>query len=216
MRPKKTLCHLARNFLTTLILVALLMQIRAIAVTYQDLEIQKETAHEIAQKARELGLPDTHQIIQSAKELWEEANRAIENEEYEIQLHYSEQDVAFLAKVAFCEARGIESKTEIACVMWTILNRCDNGYGTIKAVVTAPQQFAYYQKAPTVSGYGYDLVTLARDVLNRWSKEKNGIEDVGRVLPKEYLYFSGDGEHNYFKNKESTRWDYSLPSPYEN
>jgi len=216
MEHNETLCRLAKTFIAMILLAALLLQITVMAATYQDLVTQKETAHEIADKARELGLSESHQIIQSAKELWNEADRAIQNEVFEIEIHYTEQDAAFLAKVAFCEARGVQSKTEIACVMWTILNRCDSGYGCIQAVVTAPKQFAYSYSAPTISGYGYDLLALARDVLYRWSKEKNGIADVGRVLPKEYLYFSGDGVHNYFRNRTSTRWNYSLPSPYEN
>lgn len=216
MGPKKISSHLARTFVATLLLATFAFQMSATAATYQDLITQKQTAHEIAEKARAIGLPDSHQIILSAKELWLDADRAIKSEEYEIPLQYTEQDVTLLAKVAFCEARGIKSKTEIACVMWTILNRYDNGYGTIQAIVTAPSQFAYYSSAPTVSGYGYDLVALAQDVLYRWSKEKNGIADVGRVLPKEYLYFTGDGDHNYFRNKASKRWNYSLPSPYEN
>lgn len=43
------------------------------------------------------------------------------------------------------------------------------------------------------------------------------IKGVGRVLPKEYLYFSGDGIRNTFRTqyKGGTRWNWSLPSPYE-
>ena len=42
-------------------------------------------------------------------------------------------------------------------------------------------------------------------------------EAAGRVLPKEYLFFGGDGTHNYFRTKwdGGTVWDWSLPSPYE-
>lgn len=216
MRQIKVSHKLARPFITTLLLIAFVLQFSVLAVTYEDLMKQKETAHEIAEKARAIGLSESHQIILSAKELWNEAELAIQNEAYEIPLQYTEQDVSLLAKVAFCEARGIKSKTEIACVMWTILNRCDKGYGTIRAIVTAPNQFSYYASAPTISGHGYDLKALARDVLYRWSKEKSGATDVGRVLPKEYLYFTGDGVHNYFRNKASKRWNYSLPTPYEN
>ena len=46
-----------------------------------------------------------------------------------------------LAKVAYCESRGIKSKTEIACVMWVILNRVDNSNfpNTISGVILQPQ-----------------------------------------------------------------------------
>lgn len=130
---------------------------------------------------------------------------------------YTSTDAVMIARVMFLEARGIQSKTEIACVGWTILNRVDAGYGSISAVITAPNQFAYSASASTTSDYGYDLIALATDVLDRWSREKAGQTNVGRVLPKGYLWYAGDGKHNYFRNqyKGGTRWDYSLPSPYE-
>lgn len=130
---------------------------------------------------------------------------------------YTKTDAVMMAKVMFCESRGIRSKTEIACVGWTILNRVDAGYGTIYQVITKPNQFAYRAGASTTSDYGYDLVALATDVLDRWSREKAGQTSVGRVLPRGYLWYAGDGSHNYFRNKYKggTRWNYSLPSPYD-
>ena len=129
---------------------------------------------------------------------------------------YSDADALMMARVMFCEARGIASRTEIACVGWTICNRVDAGYGSIYNVITAPNAFAYRANAGTVADAGYDLVSLATDVLIRWSKEHSGQTGVGRVLPADYLWFVGDGSHNYFRNKFSggDRWDYSLPSPY--
>lgn len=130
---------------------------------------------------------------------------------------YTNTDAVMMGRVMYLEARGIRSKTEIACVGWTILNRVDDGMGTIQEVITAPNQFAYKSSAPTISDYGYDLVALATDVLDRWSREKAGETNVGRVLPQGYLWYAGDGKHNYFRNKYKggTRWDYSLASPYE-
>ena len=129
---------------------------------------------------------------------------------------YTQNDAIMMARVMFLEARGVKSKTEIACIGWTILNRVDAGYGSISKVITAPAQFAYSASARTTSDYGYDLVALATDVLDRWSREKAGQSNVGRVLPKNYLWYAGDGKHNYFRNayKNGRRWDYSLPSPY--
>jgi len=47
--------------------------------------------------------------------------------------------------------------------------------------------------------------------------EKECVGSVGRVLPKEYLYFTGDGAHNYFTTEwqGGQTWDWSLESPYE-
>lgn len=133
---------------------------------------------------------------------------------------YTENDVYMLARVMFCESRGIKSLTEISCVGWTILNRVDSDRftgNTIAAVITAPNQFAYSPYGSTTSDYGYDLLELARDILDRWSMEKAGMTDVGRTLPSDYFYYSGDGAHNYFRTqyRGGVRWDYSLPTPYE-
>lgn len=114
--------------------------------------------------------------------------------------YFSDNDVVMLAKVAYCEARGIKSKTEIACVMWTILNRYDAGYAkSISAVILSPSQFAYRSSAPMVSDYGYDLYALAYDVLENWSKEHSGRTDVVRVLPKEFMWYAGNGVSNRFR-----------------
>ena len=127
--------------------------------------------------------------------------------------YYSEQDAIDIAKVLWNECRGVPSVTEQACVAWTVLNRVDKYGSTVHDVVRAPHQFAFYE-GTTVDA---TLLELAKDVLNRWANEKNGLTDVGRVLPKEYTYFEGYGGHNHFRDDYSGNynlWDYSLPSPY--
>lgn len=54
--------------------------------------------------------------------------------------------------------------------------------------------------------------------MQRWNAEKNGETNVGRVLPKEYTFFIGDGFENHFTDewKSTDYWDWPLPSPYEN
>ena len=130
--------------------------------------------------------------------------------------YYAEKDVIALAKVLYNECRGIPSTVEKACVGWTACNRVDAGYGdTIYEVLTAPNQFAYNKRSPVTE----ELYYLALDVLERWNSEKNGFEDVGRVLPSNYLWFYGDGVHNYFRDKfdgDYNIWDYSLDNPYDN
>lgn len=132
------------------------------------------------------------------------------------------RDVAatMIAKVLYGEARGIKSYTEIACVAWTILNRIDVGYNsTIYGAVTARYQFAYNASNPTVGDYEQDFLAIAHDVILRWEREHDGETNVGRVLPKDYLWFGGHSGHNWFRNVYDNfynLWDYSLPSPYEN
>ena len=131
----------------------------------------------------------------------------------------NEADVEMLAKTIWGEARGVKSITEKAAVAWCILNRVDaKGYacgGDIEYVLTFPGQFVGYDEENPVTT---ECKEIAADVLTRWAAEKAGIEDVGRVLPKEYTYFTGDGKRNYFTDewKGGNTWDWSLPSPYEN
>ena len=76
-------------------------------------------------------------------------------------------------------------------------------------------QFAYNKNAPVWD----DLRVIVEDVLWKWTLERNGHTDVGRVLPNNYFWFNGDGKHNYFRDTYETYkahiWDYSLESPYE-
>lgn len=126
---------------------------------------------------------------------------------------FTEEDVVMMAKILAVECPSVPSVMEQACVAWTICNRVDAGYGTLSQVMTAPNQFAYYASTEATP----ELLALAEDVLTRWSREKSGHQDVGRVLPAGFLWFSGDGQHNYFRNQYQGGdvWDYSLPNPYE-
>lgn len=124
-----------------------------------------------------------------------------------------------LAKLMFGEARGIKSITEQACVVWTVLNRVDAGQGNIEHVVKEPEQFCYSSYFRTVDDHGRDLKALAEDIILRWEREHAGESDVGRVLPKEYIYFNGYNGHNRFRvefDDYSKPWKYLLESPYEN
>lgn len=126
-------------------------------------------------------------------------------------------DVEAIAKTLWGECRGVPYTSHKAAVVWCILNRVDEGgyFGSsIIEVVSKPNQFIGYDPDHPVDE---DLAAIAEDVLIRWHAEKEGEQDVGRVLPKGYCYFVGDGELNYFTNvwKSKNYWDWSLPNPYE-
>lgn len=128
-----------------------------------------------------------------------------------------EADVEAIAKTLWGECRGVPYTSHKAAVVWCILNRVDEGgyFGnSIIEVITKPNQFAGYSPDYPVDP---ELKAIAEDVLMRWHLEKEGEEDVGRVLPKGYCYFVGDGELNYFTNEWRSRnyWDWSLSNPYE-
>lgn len=164
--------------------------------------------------ARELPAPEP-EILTVIKEVPVEVTVAPED-----QNGPSDAAVA-LAKVMWGEARGC-STTEQAGVAWCVLNRADSDDPDFPDDVVSVcaqdypcKQFDGYDPAYPVEP---DLLSLAEDVLSRWELEKLGVGSVGRVLPADYLYFEGDGQHNYFRREyigDGTTWDWSLASPYE-
>ena len=122
----------------------------------------------------------------------------------------SDEEIIMLAKTVWGEASGL-SKYEQSLVIWCILNRFDDGtFGSsLKAIITKPHQFQGYKESFPVED---DILELCKDVVYRW---ENNLE--GRTLPKEYLYFSGDGRHNYFRTEYEggETYDFSLENPYD-
>ena len=175
-----------------------------------ELTDEQKAAHAAANVLREYGIAEDHKLIQSLQQFWWECEA--EKKEVEEMRTYSSAEVAMLAKTVYLEARGL-NQTEQAAVVWCVLNRVDNWDKSIEEVVTAPNQFAYTKYAPVKQA----IVDLVIDVLDRWCAEKAGVADVGRVLDKQYMWFTGDGKHNYFRNAYmgGTIWNWTLQSPYE-
>lgn len=124
------------------------------------------------------------------------------------------KDAVDMAKLLAYECRGMEDLTEKACVLWTVMNRVEKNGDTIHNVLRLASQYAFYEE----SEYSEEDFCLALDVIARWEKEQSGQTDVGRVLPKEYMWFFGDGQHNWFCDQFSgdyNLWDYSLDTPYQ-
>lgn len=169
----------------------------------------------------QLDLPLLKPIIEKPTELLTNYSDTIlvsvtedQKRQIEQQVSTYEEEIIIMAKITWREARGIKDVSQKAAVMWCILNRYDSGlYGdTITEVATAPAQFAW--KYDTI--VDNELYLLAKDVVTRWLLEKNGYENVGRVLPKEYCFFWGDGNYNYFRTTNNTLlyWNWDLESPY--
>ena len=95
------------------------------------------------------------------------------------------------------EAGGIQDEAQRAAVVWCACNRADAWDMEIGEVLTVDQfhGLAIKGKVPV------EHVELARDVLARWTLEAEGWQDVGRVLPSQYLYFEGDGRVNHFSTE---------------
>ena len=180
-------------------------------------------SHTIATMARSMGLADDNPIIAEASRIWWMEQQAVEQAEAEAKAEFLQSyhnEAVMIAKVMYCEAKGISSKRELSMIAWTILNRFDNGgYGsTIPVIITSKNQFAYRSSAPTVNQCGIDLLALAEDVLLRWQAEREGEVNVGRTLPKNYCFYWGDGHHNYFRTSDRGKgylWFEGYGDPYE-
>ena len=150
------------------------------------------------------------------KERQEEKEQESEIDIPNIEEKYKDE-IPYIARTVWGEARGC-SETEQAAVIWCILNRVDSSIrympDNIIDVVTQKHQFLGYVETFPVTE---EIRELVIDVLTRWEMEKAGVENVGRVLPPEYMWFHGDGRHNHFRDsyRGGNRWDWSLDSPYE-
>ena len=120
----------------------------------------------------------------------------VEVAEPEYEMYFTEADVVALAQMLYGEARGCTVDNQMKCV-WCVLNRVDDARfpDSIIGVVSAPGQFHGY--SPDFPVWD-ELKEVARDVLTRWSMEKQGA-DVARELPNTYLWFTGDGTTNWFR-----------------
>ena len=120
----------------------------------------------------------------------------VEPEEPEPEQTDWHEEATYIARTLYGEARGC-SAYEQEQVVWCILNRVDDSRfpGTVQEVVTQAGQFYGYSPEHPVWD---SLYALAWDVLDRWEAEKTG-EESGRNLGPEYLFFSGDGKSNYFR-----------------
>lgn len=124
-------------------------------------------------------------------------------------------EVEALAKLIYGEAGIVPSTTEQAAVVWCVLNRVDDPRfpDTVLEVIEAPYQFSGYDPEYPVKE---EFAILAADVLTRYRAELDGEENVGRVLPAEYCFFTGDGRRNHFTTewKSTDCFGWTLESPY--
>ena len=169
--------------------------------------------------------PDTEEANSEAGLTAEQAFIAIPKQDKPVAIPKQDKPAAYtppaaeveaLAKMLYGEARGIPSDTEKAACVWCVLNRVDDPRfpDTVLEVLEAPYQFSGYSADYPVLP---ELEALAADVLTRYHAERDGEENVGRVLPLEYCFFTGDGKHNHFTIgwQDTETWGWTLESPYE-
>ena len=129
----------------------------------------------------------------------------------------SENDEIKMAKMLWGEDRANPMYMR-AAIIWCVYNRMDTGHESIDNIIN-DTSFPGYRESHPVKDWA---VSLIRDVTIRYVLELNGFTDVGRVLPKEYLFYEQpEGKYYHiFKTKlkyndpSNKIWDWSLPSPY--
>ena len=111
-------------------------------------------------------------------------------------MYFTDEDVVAVAKMLYGESRGCTVDNQRKAV-WCVLNRVDDERypDSIIAVLSQSGQFHGYSPNHPVWD---NLTAVAEDVLTRWSLEKQGVA-VNRELPKSYLYFTGTGRENIFR-----------------
>ena len=150
------------------------------------IEVPKAVAYKVSATEEPVAMIDTKIPVETVQE------------DKEVIAPVEESDIIYIAKTLYGEARGC-SKSEQAKVAWVILNRVDDQRfpDTVSAVVQAPNQFVGYSAEHPVTDEQY---AIALDVLTRWQAEKNG-EYVEREIGSSYLYFTGDGVNNHFREE---------------
>ena len=120
----------------------------------------------------------------------------VEVAEPKYEMYFTEADVIALAQMLYGEARGCTVDNQMKCV-WCVLNRVDDARfpDTIQGVLSQPSQFHGY--SPNFPVWD-ELKEVARDVLTRWSLEKQGVT-VERELPDTYCWFTGFNGSNHFR-----------------
>ena len=110
--------------------------------------IKQDAYHEAAETLRSIGVEEGNEVLRKLSEAW----------------YRERDDVVALANVAYPEAKGIKSVTEVANVMWVILNRVDNPKfpNSVFEVVTQKYQFAYNPSAPLTTSDRHQSILAGR------------------------------------------------------
>ena len=111
-------------------------------------------------------------------------------------MYFTDADVVAIAKMLYGESRGCSIDNQQKAV-WCVLNRVDDERYPDSIIEVLSQSGQFHGYSPNHPVWD-ELTAVAEDVLTRWSLEKQGVA-VNRELPKSYLYFTGTGKENIFR-----------------
>lgn len=110
---------------------------------------------------------------------------------------YSSYEVTLVCRTVWGEARGC-SPEEQALVVGCICNRVDAWGQSVEEVVTADGQFHGYSAANPVPAEIFEVVSAT---LEDWARGEEAPVYPPYATTSEYLFFYGDGEHNWFREE---------------
>lgn len=106
-------------------------------------------------------------------------------------------EVTLICQTVYGEAKGC-SREEQMLVAWCICNRADATGASIEQVVTAPGQFHGYSSEHPVTD---EIRSVVVEVLEAWHNGQEALVLPPFATDPDYLYFYGDGSHNYFRKE---------------
>lgn len=185
----KHLAIMTAIMIGAIVLFAVLFRILGLADSTQSLPMPEYTSADeiILSRAEAPERANTGLVTyETFDEALERAKAAVPNELAEL-----------AGRAIWGEAGGIQDEAQRAAVVWCACNRADVWDMEIGDVLNVDAFHGLAIKGEVPPQH----VELARDVLARWTLEAEGWQDVGRVLPSQYLYFEGDGRVNYYSTE---------------
>ena len=123
----------------------------------------------------------------------------------------TEKEETKLVQMLYGEERT-HSFRERAAVIWHTFNRVDSPLeaNSVNKDITHSHYSGYLTSNPKKDW----AIWIVRDVTWRYACEQLGYEDVGRVLPPDYLYMAMHKGHNRFRTKYrgGSYYDWNIPS----
>lgn len=110
---------------------------------------------------------------------------------------YTSLEVDMICQTVWGEARGC-SPEEWALVVGCICNRVDAFEESIADVVSAPYQFQGYSPNNPVTE---EIKAVVLETLDAWVRGEAAPVYEPYATSSDYLYFHGDGKHNWFREE---------------
>ena len=114
----------------------------------------------------------------------------------EVTRRYTSEEVVMVSQVVWGEARGC-SKEEQMLVVWCICNWVDLKNTCISEEISHSRFHGYNPDNPVDS----EIEEVVIDVLNLWESGEEALVYPPYATTSEYLYFRGDGQHNWFREE---------------